>query len=544
MCDSPSLESHRGDPKDRALPTPVAKPRVCAALLAFRLANALLVVTQFDPDEFWQGPEVAHALVYGYGEVTWEWSYGMRGHAHVLPFVLLLHTLRALRCDSAALVAHAPRLLQAALSAAGDLALSRFAAVYFEDEAIGRDVLLLSASSWFVWYCAVRTYSSSMEASVLCVLLALMASPGRLTLGQSRLHACAVGSLAALMFQIRPTALLFLPALFGAALHLPRDRLRVAACAIFALGTTLLGVALDRVFYGVWVLPWLNFFRFNLLTDGASYYGTHPWHWYASHGLPAVLATHLPLVVLGCTKCKGQVAPLIAAICALVGLSGSRHKELRFLMPVVPPLLVYGAVGLRSIPRRRRRACLLILFSLNGLGALYLSRWHQQAPIAALAALRAEAASGRLRHIDLLTRCHQTPAFAQLHSPARLTMLHCPPPGIVHLQPLEQQSCGNFPYKASFASYTSKSSCVNECDCFFENFPEAVKHRLRRASKRPSHIILFEDDYLQTRLLFNRLGYSIIGMYFHELRPSCLESTLPWALRTYHLLLLRRDSHK
>ena len=44
---------------------------------------------QFDPDEWWQAPEVAHRLVYGYGELTWEWEHGLRGYTHILPFAAL-----------------------------------------------------------------------------------------------------------------------------------------------------------------------------------------------------------------------------------------------------------------------------------------------------------------------------------------------------------------------------------------------------------------------------------------------------------------------
>ena len=36
-------------------------------LLLFRVANSLCVRTYFTPDEYWQGPEVAHGMVFGYG---------------------------------------------------------------------------------------------------------------------------------------------------------------------------------------------------------------------------------------------------------------------------------------------------------------------------------------------------------------------------------------------------------------------------------------------------------------------------------------------
>lgn len=70
--------------------------------------------------------------------------------------------------------------------------------------------------------------------------------------------------------------------------------------------------ALDRAFYGRWVLvPW-EFLKFNVLSGGAAQYGSHPWHWYLSQGLPAMLATLLPLVLGGVwtswrARCSGIV---------------------------------------------------------------------------------------------------------------------------------------------------------------------------------------------------------------------------------------------
>lgn len=40
-----------------------AQKRLAAFLVVFRCVNALALTTSFTPDEFWQGPEVAHRLV-------------------------------------------------------------------------------------------------------------------------------------------------------------------------------------------------------------------------------------------------------------------------------------------------------------------------------------------------------------------------------------------------------------------------------------------------------------------------------------------------
>lgn len=575
--------------------------------VAFRLANALLVATQFDPDEWWQGPEVAHRLAFGYGELTWEWTHGVRSHVHVLPFVLLYRLLGAVGCDSPALVAHAPRLLQGLIAAVGEIGLARFASLYFDDAAAGRDTLLLSATSWFSWYCGVRTYSSSMEASLLCLLLAAMAAPGRLTLGTTARQAIAVGALAALACLVRPTASLFLPALLVAAAREEGGErgARVALAARSAASAALvasLGLCVDRYYYGEWVVPPLRFAAFNILTDGASYYGTHPWHWYATAALPAVLATHAPLVAIGVAACARRrirrLAPLAAAACAVAALSACAHKELRFLAPALPLLLAYGGVGLASASPRARRACLASLAALNGAAALYLSSAHQRAPLDAMAALRAEASAGALAHVDLLTRCHQTPAYSHLHTPVRLTMLHCPPPALRQLKPLRQRDgthsgpggyagpdgpAGHARPDTTAAALGRGARCANECDCFFLDVPRAISRRYGALTRRlrdscavralcrrlgvrdppslPSHVVIFEDDYdrpaVGTQL--RRLGYSTHRSFFHDVRPPRASGvsgsggaeqrwwsdfSLFRGWRAHSLLLLRRTERK
>lgn len=191
-------------------------------------------------------------------------------------------------------------------------------------------------------------------------------------------------------------------------------------------------------------------------------------------------------------------------------------------------------------------------------------------------------AAKRLLHIDLLTRCHQTPAFSHLHFPVQLSMLHCPPPGLASLEPLtsscrscpaeprgvqqlatvarhfgrllmlhrhredprhNRHDCSRFCHDTR-SRYSRSAACTNECDCFFAAPGEAIKRRLpltwrelipsswRRSLKtyipalevtaRPSHLAMFEDIYElpEVRHHLNKLGYSIHTRFFHELRVS------------------------
>lgn len=512
--------------------------RVCIALVCFRAVNALLVSTYHDPDEHWQAPEVAYRLVYGSGLVTWEWLYGLRGFTHVLPFAAWLKLLQLVHLDTPMLVAHAPRVLQGGACALGDVCLHALAERRL-GVGCGRGAVACSCTSWFVWYVGVRTYSSCMEAVLIAASLALLpiAKPTRYPRArgeQGRL--VPAGACAALAICVRPTAVLPLlplgahfllssvrastgthatgngmPSRVSATRHTAAAAAAIAGAVVAVL---VLSVLVDRLGYGRWVFAAANFVRFNVLGGGGSYYGTHPPHWYWSTALPAALGAHLPLSIHGMYLLSSQRGGRVMAAAALVAvfaLSLNAHKELRFVYPLVNPLLLaYAGASLAAMSSRTQRRCLVLLTLMNIGPAVYLSFRHQRAPLALMAALRDEAARGALTHIDMLTRCHDTPGLASLHQPhVTFTMLHCPPPAVAHTiagasaalppftvvpaalgarsTPKHSSSSDVLPWVASRRELRrffprSSSECANECDCFFDAPRAALARRYARSA--------------------------------------------------------------
>lgn len=91
------------------------------------------------------------------------------------------------------------------------------------------------------------------------------------------------------------------------------------------LGLTCL---LDRLMYGSWILVPLNFLKFNFLSSGGDYYGTHKWHWYFSSGFPVMIFTFMPFSFYGIMKSKcWKLCGLIVWVLAIYSLLG--HKEFR-----------------------------------------------------------------------------------------------------------------------------------------------------------------------------------------------------------------------
>ncbi|PWN50316.1 hypothetical protein IE53DRAFT_387395 [Violaceomyces palustris] len=207
---SVSDELNEGDEATvpRSLPNPTRNldgllgPHLLAKLILFRLLNASLVHTFFQPDEYFQSQELAHSIVFGQGYRTWEWFHRDSGfpfrfpalpkwsggdgisnslraisdgpirsvfHPLVISPVYLLIKLLGLE-DYPGILILAPRLQQAIFAAIGDYYTFKLA-----NRIGGRRVaycsLILSTTSMYSLYTSTRTFSNSLEASITSVAL-------------------------------------------------------------------------------------------------------------------------------------------------------------------------------------------------------------------------------------------------------------------------------------------------------------------------------------------------------------------------------------
>jgi phosphatidylinositol glycan class B len=74
------------------------------------------------PDEHQQGVEIAYDMVYGGGNLTWEWdpNYALRPVLHPLIYALLFKILQQTYLDYNLLVVYGPNILHALLWFVGD----------------------------------------------------------------------------------------------------------------------------------------------------------------------------------------------------------------------------------------------------------------------------------------------------------------------------------------------------------------------------------------------------------------------------------------
>ncbi|KAJ6296069.1 hypothetical protein OIU78_023997 [Salix suchowensis] len=262
----------------------------------------------------------------------------------------MVHGLRV-KLDSTGTVeelemAHSPRLLQALFSAVGDLYFYKLSNAIFGNS-VAKWALFSQLANWFMFFCFNRTLSNSLETVLTLVGLyywpCMRASPSKAPLVLRKWGL----AIAALACAIRPTSAVTWVYIGLLELAVTRDRLKFLVLEVVPIGALVLGLSclLDRLMYGSWVIVPLNFLKFNFLSSGGDYYGTHKWHWYFSQGFTVMLFTFLPFSIAGSIKSKcWKLSGLIAWVLIVYSVQG--HKEFRFVLPMLPIALMFSGYSL------------------------------------------------------------------------------------------------------------------------------------------------------------------------------------------------------
>ncbi|PAA65696.1 hypothetical protein BOX15_Mlig033772g1, partial [Macrostomum lignano] len=474
------------------------------SLVAFRCANALLLHTHFVPDEFWQSVEVAHRSAFGYGHLTWEWQAGLRSPLYPGAFALLFKLLQLAGADSRLAVAKLPRLLQACLAAVADFYLYRFSRRVAGQRA-AQWALICQLLNWFTLYTAPRTLSNCVEWLLTTVGLYYYPWPEAQSRKAQWKFALAVAAACAL----RPTSAV--PWLMLCLWHAARSRRRLGRLLALYGATGLLVLAVsglaDKHYYGRWTLSQLNFLHYNLLSDIGSFYGVHPWHWYITQGIPAILGPHLPLYLYASYQSwrqrrRVETALTLLVIWTLYVYSFLAHKEFRFVFPLLPLMMHQCGLCLSELGPALRKAAVACLCCLGIPAALYFCLIHQRGPLDAVNHLGKDAElrltrTGVPAHLDpdlhflFLAPCHSTPLYSHLHSNVSTRTLDCSP------------------------NWRDQPGYVEEQEAFYSD-PAGFASRLLDTERRPSHILLFDSLLPRLRGLLETRGFTLRKKFFNS----------------------------
>ncbi|PTL81338.1 hypothetical protein [Vitiosangium sp. GDMCC 1.1324] len=325
------------------------------------------------PDEVFQSLEPAHRLVFGYGMQAWEFIEGARNWAlpALVAVLFKLATVVGLEGPRGYLgLTRAVFGLLGAATAWGSWRLARAYGASALAAAAGASLFALAAVPL---YFAPRAMSENASALPVVLGLALALAPGA-----SRRAVVAGASLLGIAVLLRLQNGVFCVGLVGV-LAARRDwRAARDALAVLAGWAFLFGL-LDRLTWGRWFHSALVYLDFNLVQGKAAVWGTAPFEYYGRvllRSMGAVTLVALGLSVLAARRAPGLLA-MATAFFVLHALQP--HKELRFLVPVLPLFAALAGVGLDAVlrhlpPSPARLALPLVVVAVAGASGLRVGR--------------------------------------------------------------------------------------------------------------------------------------------------------------------------
>lgn len=325
---------------------------VVLAAVAARIAVVLSSDGVIYPDEVYQSLEQAHRISFGTGLIPWEWQEGARHPLLAWSLVPVMLAGEALGI--------APQLAaRLVLGAAGGLVTW---SVFSLARALGAAprTSLAAAALWAFASWAVllgpRGLSESAATLPLTAGMTLVAPSSTTT---RRILAAGGCFSIAVMFRLQVA--LVVPVALGSIAMQRRWREVALLSASLTAGALVFGV-LDAIAWSELFHSAKTYVRFNLLEARAAEFGVEPASYYLQHAWKSLGGVLVAIVA-------GFAAPrrawgVLAAIAVFVALHVAQpHKELRFLLPVLPLACALVALSLDRVPMRFARFALVAVLA-------------------------------------------------------------------------------------------------------------------------------------------------------------------------------------
>lgn len=267
-------------------------------------------------------------------------------------------------------------------------------------------------------------------------------------------------------------------------------------------------VALDSYFHGSFIVAPLEFFKVNVLEDIGSFYGSHPFYWYFSSGLPAILGIGIVpfyLAVFDTMKSwdesKDRQVILTSIIFTMFTFSLLPHKEFRFLLQILPLCLYIIAKFLADWSRTQSKIVIWLVAAVilvsNVIPAGYLSYVHQQGTLKVMnkvadIATTYKTNEGASPKIFFMMPCHSTPYYSHVHANISMRFLSCEP------------------------NFKNEPNYIDEADKFYEAPMKWIRANLpvHPTSALPTHVVVF--DTLASKISDFLSIYKPLEIFFHS----------------------------
>jgi phosphatidylinositol glycan class B len=380
----------------------------------------------------------------------------------------------------------------------------RLSYLLFGNKRISYLTFILSLGSWIHLYLSTRSLYNSIECALTIISLffwfkfyvSLRFHPSTKDFQLAFFLIC-------FSFVIRPTSvLIWIPISFHFFFFttLKKNFLASLFLSAIMICSVVFFVSLlcDYFFYQRLIFPPFEFFRFNVLHNLSSFYGTNSLFYYFYNAIPTMLLTFLPFTMIAFWKYfdgyggrSSGVHSLLSWSCLFVILSYSllAHKEFRFIYPLIPLMIIYSSTVLIG----KSKILIVILLMSQFMTGIYFSSIHQRGVISTMEFISSEFNS---ENILFLMPCHSTPFQSHVHkSNINMTFLTCNPP--------VRDDNNIYSYKT-------------EQDLFYENPQLFMTENMRKIN---STIIIFFENLLDDHSFseyFSKSGFKVIQTFWNS----------------------------
>ena len=433
-------------------------------LLAFRLVQVIFIHSFIDPDEYWQSLEPAHALAFGYGELTWEWRERIRCWLYPWMLSFSFRIAQFLKLEPIA----GPKAFFALNCTLIDYFTFKLAQSNTADSIYW--TLFFTLSSWFHSVYGLKGYSNTPE-TLLVTAFFLYSRKNNFMGALFAGLACLIRT-SAITHLLVPCFVIFIKSPFKT----------IFCYSLAAFLTILLGFLLDTYFYRRETFSWLNFVNVNVFCGIASHFGVNPWWYYFVAGLATLCGITYPLALMSFER----MHPFVLYIFASTALNSlTPHKEFRFIYPILPLIHVLLSARMNSFKNKNFKFLLATIILIGNLAMFYAFGVCFQRGAIDVTNFLGSNAPINARILSLMP-CHSLPGQTHLHRPDL---------NIISL------SCEPAPYRSANWKSFNEELLIDE---------QKLKKTL--VSNSFDMIVTYEDFYKARKQLLYSLGYDKIDI--------------------------------
>jgi hypothetical protein len=318
---------------------------VALVALVIRVAYALTTDQFHHPDELYQYLEQGHRLAFGYGSVTWEYREGVRSLVIPVFVSFWLLVCKALHLGKPEIYVPVVKTVFCLISISVVYA-SYVAGRRLFSERVGRVAAIL-ACGWYELIClAPKPTPEVLAMYALAGALACAAAPkdARRPLALGALCALAVCLRVQYAFALVPLGVLVLR-------EWPR-RGQARTLAGFAAVALAFGLV-DRLTWGRFFGSYLSYVAFNKSGQAEAHFGHLPSYYFLKTLLIGSAGAFLLAAALSVWRLRQTWLPLACAAGILILHSMVPHKEYRFILGVIPLLLLLAAGTIEWVAARQ-----------------------------------------------------------------------------------------------------------------------------------------------------------------------------------------------